>query len=179
MHKGQLKNWNDAKGFGFISSSELSSDTFVHISSLKSMSRKPKAGDTIYFELHKQADGKSRAIRCRIEGVPMKARRKSHRPYNKKPASMSRMVSLVAVIVVCLFIYKRIDVNSQVIPSQHPTPSNVMVNDYIDTQFECDGRQYCSQMTSRAEAEFFIKHCPNTKMDGDHDGFPCENDTRF
>ena len=47
------------------------------------------------------------------------------------------------------------------------------------TQFRCDGRQHCSQMTSRAEAEYFIKHCPNTKMDGDRDGIPCENDSRF
>jgi len=46
-------------------------------------------------------------------------------------------------------------------------------------RFECDGRQYCSQMTSREEAEFFVRHCPGTKMDGDHDGEPCERDTRF
>ena len=46
-------------------------------------------------------------------------------------------------------------------------------------RFECDGRQHCSQMTSRAEAEFFVRHCPDTKMDGDHDGQPCENDSRF
>lgn len=47
------------------------------------------------------------------------------------------------------------------------------------TGFSCDGRQYCSQMRSRPEAEYFLKNCPNTKMDGDHDGIPCENDTRF
>jgi len=46
-------------------------------------------------------------------------------------------------------------------------------------QFKCDGRQHCSQMTSRAEAEFFIRNCPDTKMDGDNDGIPCENDSRF
>lgn len=45
--------------------------------------------------------------------------------------------------------------------------------------FSCDGRQHCSQMNSRAEAEFFLRNCPNTKMDGDHDGIPCENDSRF
>lgn len=45
--------------------------------------------------------------------------------------------------------------------------------------FKCDGRQYCTQMTSRAEAEFFVRNCPNTKMDGDRDGEPCENDSRF
>ena len=45
--------------------------------------------------------------------------------------------------------------------------------------FSCDGRQHCSQMRSRAEAEYFMRNCPDTKMDGDHDGVPCENDSRF
>jgi hypothetical protein len=45
--------------------------------------------------------------------------------------------------------------------------------------YSCDGRQYCSQMNSRAEAVFFINNCPNTKMDGDYDGVPCESDSRF
>ncbi|WP_460804632.1 excalibur calcium-binding domain-containing protein [Microbulbifer agarilyticus] len=46
-------------------------------------------------------------------------------------------------------------------------------------RFKCDGRQHCSQMNSREEAIFFIRNCPNTKMDGDNDGVPCENDSRF
>ncbi len=40
--------------------------------------------------------------------------------------------------------------------------------------FKCDGRTYCSQMTSCAEATFFLKNCPGAKMDGNHDGVPCE-----
>ena len=40
--------------------------------------------------------------------------------------------------------------------------------------FKCDGRKYCSQMTSCAEATFFLKNCPGTKMDGNNDGVPCE-----
>ena len=45
----------------------------------------------------------------------------------------------------------------------------------FDTQrYSCDRRQYCSQMTSCAEAKYFIQNCPNTKMDGDYDGTPCE-----
>jgi len=38
----------------------------------------------------------------------------------------------------------------------------------------CDGRLYCSQMTSCAEASWFLKNCPGAKMDGDRDGVPCE-----
>ncbi|WP_119718942.1 excalibur calcium-binding domain-containing protein [Cognatilysobacter tabacisoli] len=45
--------------------------------------------------------------------------------------------------------------------------------------FRCDGRTHCSQMRSRAEAEYFVRHCPDTKMDGDGDGEPCENDSRW
>lgn len=41
-------------------------------------------------------------------------------------------------------------------------------------QFTCDGRTHCSQMRSCAEAEFFLRNCPNTKMDGNRDGEPCE-----
>lgn len=42
------------------------------------------------------------------------------------------------------------------------------------SQFKCDGRTYCSQMTSCAEATFFLKTCPGVKMDGNNDGMPCE-----
>ena len=42
-------------------------------------------------------------------------------------------------------------------------------------KFQCDGRQYCSEMRSCEEAMFFLNNCPNTKMDGDGDGIPCEN----
>ncbi len=41
-------------------------------------------------------------------------------------------------------------------------------------KYTCDGRQHCSQMKSCDEAKYFINHCPNTKMDGDNDGVPCE-----
>lgn len=42
------------------------------------------------------------------------------------------------------------------------------------SKFKCDQRKHCSQMKSYEEALFFIKHCPNVKMDGDNDGIPCE-----
>ena len=41
-------------------------------------------------------------------------------------------------------------------------------------KFKCDGREYCGQMNSYEEAKYFIHNCPNTKMDGDNDGIPCE-----
>jgi hypothetical protein len=43
-----------------------------------------------------------------------------------------------------------------------------------ESKFKCDGRIYCSQMTSCEEAEFFLENCPGVKMDGGGDGVPCE-----
>ncbi len=42
------------------------------------------------------------------------------------------------------------------------------------SRYSCTGKQHCSQMSSCAEAKFYIQNCPNTKMDGDGDGVPCE-----
>jgi hypothetical protein len=44
----------------------------------------------------------------------------------------------------------------------------------VASGFSCDGRQYCSQMKSCAEAKYFLANCPGVKMDGDRDGVPCE-----
>lgn len=41
-------------------------------------------------------------------------------------------------------------------------------------RFRCDGRTHCSQMSSCAEATFFLRNCPGVKMDGNNDGVPCE-----
>jgi hypothetical protein len=42
------------------------------------------------------------------------------------------------------------------------------------SSFKCDGRKYCSQMASCAEARYFLATCPGVQMDGDGDGIPCE-----
>lgn len=52
-------------------------------------------------------------------------------------------------------------------------------HDSHPAQFRCDGRRYCSEMTSREEADFFLQHCPDTAMDGDSDGIPCEFSPRW
>lgn len=200
MHKGLLKSWKTDKGFGFIKSDTLEHHTFIHISALKHMSRKPKVGDTIYFEVATQPDGKTKAINCRIEGVAelkapyQKHNNQPHRIAKSNFASsfLGKVASIGLIAVLCLYAFNKYNTHSS---SQTPVTSNgdlatfdkkypkvVIPKSVIpkNTQnFTCDGRQHCSQMNSRAEAVFFINNCPNTKMDGDSDGKPCENDTRF
>lgn len=59
-------------------------------------------------------------------------------------------------------------------PTESAAPAETPEVQRPSPGFRCDGRQYCSQMRSCAEAKFFLTHCPGTKMDGNHDGIPCE-----
>jgi cold shock CspA family protein len=85
LRKGKLITWKDDRGFGFIKSSKPidgSKDIFLHISDLKGMSR-PKVGDTIFYEVKTDADGKLRASNASIEEVvtqplPQKQKAKTH-----------------------------------------------------------------------------------------------------
>ncbi len=53
-------------------------------------------------------------------------------------------------------------------------PVNIQTLPAVSTGFVCDSRKHCSQMTSCAEATYFSNNCPDTKMDGNNDGVPCE-----
>ena len=61
-------------------------------------------------------------------------------------------------------------------PRQGATESSALPTATVDTKagFACDGRIHCSQMSSCAEARYFLANCPGVKMDGNHDGVPCE-----
>lgn len=59
-------------------------------------------------------------------------------------------------------------------PQQAPAPATLPAVESDNSRFRCDGRTYCSQMTSCEEATFFLKNCPGVKVDGEGDGVPCE-----
>jgi hypothetical protein len=63
--------------------------------------------------------------------------------------------------------------NSKTENGSNSSYSSVKENNSV-SRFKCDGRTFCSQMTSCDEAKFFLTNCPNTKMDGNNDGIPCE-----
>jgi len=97
---GQLKRWNEAKGFGFISTDKGERDIFIHISDLKGMSRRPLVGDTIHYQVKIQDDGKNRAINASIEGVE---RIKDNRS-KKQKSTNNQVLILVAVVAVVVIV---------------------------------------------------------------------------
>jgi len=57
--------------------------------------------------------------------------------------------------------------------SQPATESRAS-SDINSAGFRCAGKTHCSHMTSCEEAKFYLRNCPGVKIDGNHDGIPCE-----
>ncbi|MGA1262372.1 MAG: cold shock domain-containing protein [Prochlorothrix sp.] len=70
MNRGQLKKWNDDRGFGFIRPDDGSPDVFLHISDLPQTIRRPRIGDRVTYHLGRSKDGKLKATKASLEGVP-------------------------------------------------------------------------------------------------------------
>ncbi len=68
FRKGKLTVWKNAQGFGFIQPDKEKKAVFLHISALKSASRRPEVGDTILYRLVTESGGKVRATSASILG---------------------------------------------------------------------------------------------------------------
>ena len=83
---------------------------------------------------------------------------------------MQRLIVLAVLGAVGWYGYKHYQSRLQT-PTSFAAPATAAP---AAPQFRCDGRIYCSQMTSCEEATFFLRNCPGVKMDGNNDGVPCE-----
>ena len=169
---GTLAKWNDDRGFGFIAPAHGDSEVFVHISTFPRDGQRPKVGERLSFEIETDDSGKKRATHlvC-LDRQVRQTTPQSTRPYRQENRSTAGRFIQLAVVVV-LIAYGYVEYSRPAAPRSavaaqpiEQTPSLV---------FQCDGRTHCSQMTSCAEATFFLKNCPNVKMDGNYDGIPCE-----
>jgi cold shock CspA family protein len=183
--EGELEKWNDDRGFGFVASTRGGEPVFVHISAFPRDGRRPKLGETLTFEVEPAGDGKKRAIRIERPGAPPQRRpdaatpgTRSHRPPRGKRSALPIGGIAVGVAIVLFAghaLYDRLNgPRANGTPTANGVVRAVGMAEATPTPFRCDGRTHCSQMTSCAEATFFLKNCPGTKMDGNGDGIPCE-----
>ena len=192
--EGTLAQWNDDRGFGFIQPTEGGQALFAHISAFPRTGQRPQLNEPLSFEVALSQGGKKQAVAIQR---PAAASRLAPSDYRRTPQSQrarssasssgwgSKGVALLLVAVLLGVGYSKYDAYQQAqanaaaeselwdnAPSPlRTTPAPVPL---ITNNYRCDGRQHCSQMSSCAEATFFLKNCPNTKMDGDMDGIPCE-----
>lgn len=193
MERGILVRWNDEKGFGFIQPDKSGArDVFIHISVLKKMARKPKVGDSILYQTEVQNDGKIKAVIASIEGVAVLAATPTSTTASRTPqvnrgnksantkktqSSLNRLISKLLFVALAGFGYKAFQQRQETIIEEKPaTYSEVQPQRTVEPQFHCEAsKTHCSHMRSCAEATFYIQNCPNTQMDGDGDGIPCES----
>lgn len=199
---GTLTKWNDDRGFGFITPPNSGPDIFVHISAFPRDGVRPRVNEMISFEIEAGADGKRRAVRVmrpgqRAAGSPSHSRERSDR----RGHGLGAVLSLAALVALGVYSYTQFReraaplapvssyAESQSRPTSRPTPAPTPALASVPAPspapasipapaysgFSCDGRTMCSQMSSCAEARYFIRNCPNTQMDGDSDGEPCES----
>lgn len=60
-HQGQISEWNDERGFGFVRPLEGAGRVFVHVSAFPHGSRRPSAGEIISYEISQDDHGRPRA----------------------------------------------------------------------------------------------------------------------
>jgi len=199
--QGSLIKWNADRGFGFIRTRDSGIEVFVHVSEFPRSGRTPQIGDILHFEIATDPEGRKRAkavafdtpsgaelTLARIERPPAARRpapqhatahrreaRRERPPRRKSSGLGSKVVVGTLLLGGAAFAYQKFAslqtpaVDMPQIQGAQTPAAPVAANNYV-----CDGRQHCSQMHSCEEATWFIRNCPNTKMDGEGDGIPCE-----
>lgn len=58
---GNIKTWNDERGFGFIAPTQGGQEIFVHIKAFRARGVRPQVGQGVTFEVELNVEGKKRA----------------------------------------------------------------------------------------------------------------------
>lgn len=177
---GKLSKWNDDRGFGFITLDEGGDEVFVHISAFPKDGSRPCIGESLSFEI--EADGKGRKQARYVFCPERKSRprkpinRGTHHDRQRNHSSLlGRAIPFLALAALAVYGYGEFHGVTYSPPESLSAPdTNVRPLVRTASSYSCDGRTHCSQMRSCAEATFFLRNCPNVKMDGDRNGVPCE-----
>jgi uncharacterized membrane protein YsdA (DUF1294 family)/cold shock CspA family protein len=106
---GTLTSWNDDRGFGFISRTDTTQKTFVHISGFPPRARRPQLGEALTFEVELSRDGKQRATRVR----PVVHAPALRSPIRQTPeAGMRRRPGTLAYLAILGFVIAYLLVNA-------------------------------------------------------------------
>ena len=113
------------------------------------------------------------------------SRRKTKRK-NESGGFFGTIITVIIFGIIGYFVYgfiqdslHRNELTNQPVIQETLEIANTQAVNSNPNHFQCDGRKHCSQMRSLEEARWFVRNCPNTQMDGNNDGEPCENDSRW
>lgn len=183
--EGTLAQWKDDRGFGFIQPTQGGQELFAHISAFPRDGQRPQLHEKLSFEVALGQDGKKKAVAIQRprDVAPLSTGSRRTPLHRARSPSTGVFGKLVALLLVCAVLgagYWKYEARARAAAAEgwdNATPSSrtiPAIAPLVSSGYRCDGREHCSQMTSCAEATFFLKNCPTTKMDGDGDGVPCE-----
>lgn len=89
---GQIINWNDERGFGFVVPADGGEQAFVHIGAFPRGTRRPVAGDRISYVQGKDASGRVQTRKIRLLGETL-----LHRPTWRLPRAALGLITLVVI----------------------------------------------------------------------------------
>ena len=166
-YQGRITEWNDDRGFGFIAPNGGGPNVFLHIKAFMNGQRRPQGGELVTYEAVTDAKRGPRAQNVNYVG----ARTASTTTNSLLPRSL--VVLALCAGGIGVYGWQHFKATS---PLEVPAAPSAAAPQLIapTPRFACQGKQYCSQMTSCAEATFYLKNCPDVKIDGDGDGVPCE-----
>lgn len=183
--EGTLAKWNDDRGFGFIQPTQGGQELFAHISAFPRDGQRPQLHENLSFEVAIGQAGKKQATAIQRPRAVAQLSTGGRRtpPQMARSPSTGVFGKLVALLLVCAVLgtgYWKYEARQRqaraTALAQEPGHGAIPASaaPLVSSPYRCDGRQHCSQMTSCAEAKFFLKNCPDPRMDGNNDGVPCE-----
>lgn len=196
---GTIMRWDYELGFGFIKEEQTKSEIFAHIGEFETENPPPRDGETVSFDIVSNSHGTEEAKNIeytnrRRKPVEVEWETEEDSPKNLSLWLKGMVAALVGIPLLGAAGYYGLSYWQD--QQTHSRATEVIVDEVADkmmaereawkravessgrkrdaSPFQCDGRTYCSQMQSFAEAQYFLQKCPNVKLDDDKDGVPCE-----
>ena len=177
-YQGRLTDWNDARGFGFITANGGGAKVFVHISAFEDGRGRPSTNDLVSYEVVSDDKKGPRAQNVAYVGAArQRPPAQRERPRRERGGVWSKIVT--ALILAGIGVYYSQHYASrrtEPLPQVSPAPQfEREVPASPAAPFSCQGKHSCTEMISCEEATFYLRNCPDVRIDGDGDGIPCED----
>jgi uncharacterized membrane protein YsdA (DUF1294 family)/cold shock CspA family protein len=109
---GNLRSWNDERGFGFIEPEKGGKDIFVHIKAFPPGTGRPTIGQVLTFEIELSPNGKKRAHS--VQYLVRNRAPRTHRAESPATWTLPRLLVIPAFASVWLYVASRWPVNPMV-----------------------------------------------------------------